>query len=241
MKLDEAHINYIQKIINASKVIGVDEFKISDNAVSALNDQQTAVLFQPLKEQQLPFATLGMIRVPLFNSRLQVLKARDGFKVEAVESPNNPDLIQSIKLKSKGANVDFRVANPTVIRAPKSISDKMQYAFELSSEDVKLISSAASIMPTNGEDKEGEISFTCTGDGVVSFEILDSVNGSFVGELDTTMIALDGSEEIDFFKSYPLKTLMNAITNQSGLIKVGVKGMMNVNIDGISVYILPRA
>jgi hypothetical protein len=110
MKLSSSNIEYLQNLINAAKVIGVDEFKIVNGAASGLNDQQTAVLFHPINHE-FPFSTLGLNRIALFNSRMAVLKNRENFSLNVVPSPNDPDTIQALKIKSKGANVDFRVAN----------------------------------------------------------------------------------------------------------------------------------
>lgn len=238
MILKQDHVNYLKQIISVAKTINIEELVITEDYISGLNSQHTALIFQP---NGMDFPPMGLIRLDILSSRLNIMELRSEFNIHLEMSPNDPNLVRSLKFKSKGANVNFTTANPKQITAPKSVKDEMLYAFELSKEDVRLISSAASVMPATADDKENVIRFIGTPDGV-RFEIADKSNDNFNGELDTVAININGDNSpINFCLSYPLKTILSVINAQTGLIRIGKKGMINAIINDMCVYVLPRA
>lgn len=238
MILKQDHVDYLKQIISVAKTINIEELVITEDYISGLNSQHTALIYQP---NGMGFPPMGLIRLDILSSRLNIMETRSDFNIHLEMSPNDPNLVRALKFKSKGANVSFTTANPKQITAPKTVKDEMLYAFELSKEDVKLISNAASVMPANADDKENTIRFIGSSDGV-RFEITDKSNDNFHGNLDTVAININGDNTpIDFCLNYPLKTMLNVINAQSGLIRIGKKGMINAVINDMCVYVLPRA
>lgn len=233
MKLDTETISYMQNIVNTAKMVGIDSIIIEPGLIRAIDDARCVVLHQTEDVEDLPFGSIGLNRINIFTSRLDIAKTQEKFTVEAVEGAD--DFARSIMMKGKGVKIDYRCANPSSIRAPKLIHDTMKYRVELNGDAVLLLQKGAAAM----ENPE-TVSIISNKDGV-SFELVDVNNDVFTHTFSEDVQTLNGSTKTNFAHRYPVKVLLTLFKNDpEGIFDVGEKGILHINVNGLGVYVLPQ-
>ena len=83
------------------------------------------------------------------------------------------------------------------------------------------------------------IDIICDGENI-SMEIKSGEDGgTFNFELSNDPVFF--GEDLSFVHSYPMKTFLNMIKHsESNILKIGQQGILNGNIQGVTMYIFPR-
>lgn len=227
MKLDIETINFIKKVVNTAKIVGIDNIIIEKDKVRGMDDHRTVVIFQP-DIDELSCGSLGLNRTDVFMTRLELVNTSEGFKVVA-DIDEEREFVRGLKMSAKGTRIDYRCANPATIQAPKIINDTIVGTIETTEDAVTLLQKGAVAMG-NAE----LVKIISDNDGV-SFELEDVNNDTLKHEF---------AEGIDhkFSHKYPVKTLLALLKNKQDALEfdIGEKGIIRFDIRGLGVYVLPK-
>lgn len=233
MKLNNDVINFIQKVVETSQLVNISNVIIEPTFVRAIDDNKSVVIFQPLTHSVLSDNSIGLTRINIFSSRLEISKSQTNFNAEATihETEN---FIKIITMKSAGTKIEYRCAKPSTIQAPRQIHDEMITRISLDSEAVSLLQKSQVAMD-NAE------TVTIINNDVVSFEVVD-INGDVFNHTFTKpAVAIEGNDSIKFAHKYSIKTLLALFKKDvNNTVEIGKRGILRITINGLDVYVLPR-
>jgi hypothetical protein len=233
MKLDVDTIAYIQKVVKTAQMVGIDNVIIEPNTTRAIDDDKTVVLFQNENVPDMPFGSIGLNRIGVFMSRLDIAKTQDGFSIES-DNPEGSEFVRSLTMKAKGVKIDYRCANPTTIQAPRQINDTLKYRVPLNAEAVVLLQKGQTAM-------SADIVTIVSNKSGVSFEIVDINKDVFSHTFTTKVENLTDNENISFAHRYPIKNLLPLFKqNADGYFEVGQKGILSISVQGLNLFVLPQ-
>ena len=232
MKLTQDLIDFIENVVKTGQSVNIDNVIIEPDMVRAIDDDRTVVLFQNTDVPEMPFGSVGLNRIGVFLSRLEIAKTRDNFNVD-VTVDDDEEYARSITMKGTGLKVDYRCANPATIQAPRQINDNLVYSIQLNAEAVSLLQKGQVAMGSE------TVSISCN-DGV-SFELTDVNSDVFSHTFAPDVDLLDDSANPTFSHRYPVKTLLALFKqNPEGTFSIGEKGILNINVNGLDIYVLPQ-
>jgi len=233
MKVDVDTIAYIQKVVKTAQMVGIDNVIIEPELTRAIDDDKTVVLFQNENVPDMPFGSIGLNRIGVFMSRLDIAKTQDGFSIES-DSPEGSEFVRSLTMKAKGVKIDYRCANPSTIQAPRQINDVLKHRVPLNAEAVVLLQKGQSAM-------SADIVTIVSNKSGVSFEIVDINNDIFSHTFTTEVENLTDDTDINFAHRYPIKTLLPLFKqNADGFFEVGQKGILSISVQGLNLFVLPQ-
>ncbi len=232
MKLDKDTLKYINKVVGAAQLVGIDDIIIEPGMVRAMHEAGNIIMLQKTGVPDLPIGSIGLNRISTYQTRYDAAKSQDGFTVEAV-ADNSGDYVRSLTMKGKGVKIDYRCANPTTIKAPRQFKEVDHHEIELSGETVLMFQKALAAMGS-------EITTLICNDGV-SFEFQDENADAFkIDFADDTTILEDGADA-KFAHKYPAKVLQALFKhNPTGTFIVGKAGTLSVMVNDIRVTVFPR-
>ncbi len=225
MKLDIATLGFIQNVVDVAKLVNVDGIIIEPERVRGMDEARTVVVFQDEDVPLMGFGSIGLNRIDVFTSRINIVKIQDQFTVEATIDEEK-EFVRSLTMKAKGTKIDYRCASPATIQAPRIINDELIEEIQAGFESIVILQKSVAAMG-NAElvtivgDKRG-----------VSFE-LEDINGDV---FDHTFGKVTDHQ---FSHKYPVKTLL-ALLKENQTFMVGKKGMIKFDVNGIGVYVLPK-
>lgn len=244
MKVDSKTLAYIQNVVKTAQLVKIGNIIIEPDKVRAIDDEKSVVMFQTADVPKLPFGSIGLNRIDVFMTRFEIAKGIDKFELEAImpesdpAKPNKDEFARALVMKAKGIKIDYRCANPATIQAPKLINDQIKYSVMMNPEAVLLMSKSQGAMNSD------EVSLVSTDDGVY-FEMSD-INGDvltykFANKVDIEAAKVD-PKDIKFNHRYPLKVLLPLFkVSANSPFFVTSRGMLKVVVNGLDMYILPRA
>lgn len=244
MKVDVQSLAYIQNVVKTAQLVKIGNIIIEPNQVRAIDDEKSVVLFQDVDVPDLPFGSIGLNRIDVFMNRFEIAKTMDDFELEAVMPEANPEkkdqskFARALVMKAKGIKIDYRCANPATIQAPKQINDKVKYKVPMNPEAVLLMSKGQSAMSSD------EVTLTSSKDGIV-FEMSD-INGDTMthhfADKATVVDKSANGKDTNFTHKYPLKVVLPLLKVSADTpFYLTARGMMKVVVNGLDMYVLPRA
>jgi len=232
MKLTPDEIKYIQNVVHTAQMVGIDNIIIEPNLVRALDDNKTVVILQTDNVPAMSFGSIGLNRINVFNSRIDIAKTQDNFTIEAV-ADEGEEFTRALTMKGKGVRIDYRCANPSTIAAPRQVTDTMLWSVKLNAEAVLLLQKGQAAM---GAENVSIIS----NDGV-SLELVDVNNDVFSHTFAPFAKPLTDNENAKFAYRYPVKTVLPLFKHDAeGTFEIGEKGILKVNVNGLDIYVLPQ-
>ena len=233
MKLSTDEIAYIQKVVKAAQMVDIDNIIIEPDLVRAIDDDKTVVLFQNEDVPDMAFGSIGLNRISVFMSRLDIAKTQEDFTIEA-DNPDSGDYARSLTMKAKGVKIDYRCANPSTIQAPRQVNDTLKCRVPLNAEAVVMLQKGQSAMSaetvTIVSNKKG-----------VSFEIVDINNDTFSYTFTDKVESLTEDGDVNFAHRYPVKTLLPLFKqNAEGTFAIGQKGILSISVQGLNLFVLPQ-
>lgn len=240
IKVDSNILSYIQNVVQTADLVKIDSIIIEPNKVRAVDEDKTVVILQDKNVPDMPFGSIGLNRTDVFTSRLELAKSASGFEVEAlIDEMENKDTKQkerfarSLIFKGKGVKVDYRCANPSLIKAPKVLNDHLKFKTNMTPETVLMIQKGYSAM------KSDELTLSNSKDGVI-LEMSDINGDSFTYKISNKIETLEG-ESSDFSYKYPIKTLLPLFkTIPENDFYISSRGMLKVEINKLNIYVIPR-
>jgi len=231
MKLDSETLTYIKNVVETSQLVGIDNVIIEAGNVRAINDEKSVVLFQEENVPEINF-NIGLNRIGVFLSRLEVAQTQDNFAVD-VKTDDDSVFARSFTMTAKGFKVDYRCANPTTIVAPKQINDTPKTRVQLTGDAVLLLQ--------KGQVAMGADTVTIISNEGVSFEFVDVNNDVFKHTFADDAEALTDDTDTNFAHRYPAKTLLALFKNNpTGTFTVGQSGTLCLEVNGLNITVLPQ-
>lgn len=240
IKVDSNILSYIQKVVQTADLVKIDSIIIEPNKVRAVDEDKTVVILQDKNVPDMPFESIGLNRIDLFTSRLELVKSAGEFEVEAViDEIENKDTKQkerfarSLIFKSKNIKIDYRCANPSLIKAPRVLNDHLKFKINMTPETVLMIQKGYNAM------KSDELILNNSKNGVV-LEINDVNGDSFTYKICNNIETIEGEPQ-EFSYKYPIKTLLPLFkTAPENVFYVSSRGMLKIEINKLNIYVIPR-
>lgn len=233
MKIDEQDLAYIQNVINTAQLVGIDDVIIEPGRVRAIDENKTVLLFQDENVPEMTFGSIGLNRISTFLSRLDIARTQEGFHVSSVIDSDN-EFARSLTMKAKGIKVDYRCANPRTILAPKNVNDVLVCRINITPEAVYLLQKGQTAM---GADVVSVIS----NDDGVTFELMDVNGDKFSHTFTHEVTKITDDADTTFVNKYPLKTVLSLFKhNPEGAFSIGRKGILNIVVNHLNVFVLPQ-
>jgi hypothetical protein len=237
-KLSQEVLDYIEKVVNVAKTAGIDNIIIEKDKVRAIDDDKNVVIFQTTDVPKFPFGAIGLNRISVFASRYDIAKASKDFSVEATiddTADDEPSFVRSLLLKGKGVKIDYRCANPKTIQAPKALNDTITHKVQMTADAVQMLTKGQSAMAAD------EVAFAGNKNSV-SLEMKDNNSDVFEYTFGDTVLLENGHKVADFHHRYPIK-IINPLFKQNpdGYFTLSSRGMMNIVVNDINVFVLPRS
>jgi hypothetical protein len=235
MNLNNEVIDYIQNVVKCAQLVNIDSVIIEHKLVRAVADDKTVFMFQ---EQNVPSFfdsySIGLNRLSVFASRLDVAKTSDNFSIEAVLDDDNQAFARALVMKGKGLKIDYRCANPKTILAPKRFNDTLKVQIDIPPESVVLLQRAVSAM-------QADIVTLISNDKGVSFELTDVNSDVFSHTITTEAKALTPESDTYFVHRYPVKLLLTLLkTSPRGGVSIGQKGVLNIVLNQLNIFVMPQ-
>jgi hypothetical protein len=240
MIIDPTSLAYIQTVIKTANLVKIDNIIIEPGKVRAIDSDKTVVLFHDQNVPTMPFGSIGINRIDVFSSRVEMAKSVENFSVEAVvDSSGKEPFVRALLMKGKGIKIDYRCANPQTIQAPKAVHDPAIYRIKMTPEAILLMQKGQSAMSTD------EVSFVGNQEGV-SF-VMSDINSDaltyhFADCFDSIGVPVGTSKTLPTFThKYPIKTLHSLFkANSDGHFEMTAKGMLKIVVNNLDIYVLAR-
>lgn len=239
--VDITTLAYIQTVVQTAKLVGIESIIIEPGRVRAVDDNKSVIILQTDGVPPMSFGAIGLNRTDVFSSRLEIAKSAGKFEVEATtESVENKETKQSetfaraLRFKGKGVKIDYRCANPTLMKIPKALNDSMVFTFNMTPEAVLMLTKGHSAMACD------EVMFTGTIKDGVSLEMRD-INGDVMSYVISDTVNGEDKQSTAFKHNYPVKILLSLFkVVPSSEINISTRGIMRITINDLNLYIMPR-
>lgn len=237
--LSDETIKYIEKAVGVARIAGLDNLIIETDRVRAADDDITIFICHDEDVPDLPFNAIGMTRLNVFTSRLDIATGLGDCSIIATVDTSKPEntFVRALQIKGKGVKVDYRCANPAMIKAPKQIADPRTYSATMTAAAVQMMVKGQAAMSAD------DIVLIGSTDGV-SLEIKDNNSDALTYLFDDEVtLEVDGpAVNPDFFYRYPIKTITALFKqNQDGRFYITSKGILIITVDDLTVYVMPRS
>lgn len=243
MKLDANTISYINDVVKTAQLIGCDDIMIEPGRVRGIDEARTVCILQTENVPDMPFGSIGLNRLSVFQSRYEIARVQDKFTIEVEEAKANikqdddsmaeQPIARSITMKGKGTKIEYRCSNPATMRAPKVIKDELKARVQLTGDAVLLLQ--------KGQVAMGADTVTIISNDGVSFEFTDVNNDVFKHTFAEEAEDLLGEGDTKFAHRYPSKTLLALFKhNPTGTFSVGEAGTLWLEINNLNVIVLPQ-
>ena len=233
MKLKDTDVGFIEKVIKAANIVGIDNIILEADCVRAMDSDQTVVILETENIPEFDFNSIGLNRVNILASRLDIAKTQEKFHIDALMDDNN-EFVRSLTMKGTGSKIEYRCANPIHMRAPKQIKDEPVARIPLNGEIIFLMQKGMAAM--------GADSITLISNDEVTFEFVDVNNDVFSHVIADEAEPVNPGDSTKFAHKYPVSTLLSLFKNNpDGYFEVGgSKGMLSIKVNGLTFYVLPQ-
>ena len=233
MNIDSSTIAFMKNAVITAKLAGIENLIIQRDRVRGTNEQRTAILLHENNIPNLPFDSIGLSRIDIFLTRLELVQPLKNFEMTFCLS-DDKQFVRSLDMRAKNVSVNYRCANPTTIQAPKSFKDSIKYKLNMSPEALLLISKGAGAM--GGADDI----IIKTNKNKVEVTIEDITNDALTFDLDTNPEVIEGNSLEHFSYKFPIKMILPLLKqNSGGDFFLTARGILKINVNGLDFYI-PR-
>lgn len=247
MKLDQESLDYIVSVVRAAKDLGAESLVIEPNRIRAADEDVKRVILHTTNVQSMPFGSIGMTRPDIFLARYELAKSTAGMYVEyttrgedplvGIKEDKNAMFAHTLTFKGKGLKLDFRPSNPMVIRAPRTLNDKLKFRALISEELIHFIVKGKKAVGTD------EFTLIINDDGGF-IEMTDINNDKLSFQFTETIERVDPTDEskANFSKTFPIAYAEQLFRGNIGAaFHLSDKhGYLEVNLNNLTSLILPK-
>lgn len=236
MKIPASDIEYIQNVIKTVQAVGIEKVAIEPGIVRGIDDDKTVFILQTENVPSMQFGSIGLVRLSVFQNRLNIVQEQPNFSVETnkVVETAEGSYIQSVTLKSSNLKIDYTCANPKIMLGVRKINDSMKAEIDLTPEVIKTIQRGVAAM-------SGEIITIINNNTETFIEILDKNKDVFKYALPHRAVSLNETLDPTFAFRYPADIVLSLFKlNQNGSFRIGNKGILNISVNNLNMYVMPR-
>lgn len=248
MNIDLPTLGYIQNVIKTAKLVGLDALIIEPGMIRGVDVNATRVILHKTDVQELPFGSIAISRLDVFTERLELAKGVGTFTVEVKTQGEDPTIptektvtkamfAKQLTYKGKGLKLEFKASNPSTIKAPRNLNDRMKYSVQMTPEVLVYLQKAKTAFGTDEfdivlDENGASITLVDINNDQMSFTFTDTVT-NLVAD-DTTTPTMTRRFPIAIF--LPLLKLEPTSTLQFS----ERTGYAQLLVNNLNVCIMPR-
>lgn len=233
MNLDNNIISYVENVIQTAQLIGIDDVILETGVVRAATEDKSVFIFQDQDVPVLPFSSIGLSRLDVLTSRLKTAAVRDNFSVDLTMN-DDQTFVKALIIKGKGIKIDYRCGDPRRIKAPLRRKSVMLTQIEISPD-------AISLMQQGQASMRSDLIQLISDERGVTFELTDISSDVFSHTFTTVTKSLVANADQRFAWCYPVKLLLTLLKNNSNsYFCVGEKGMLNVTVNNLNIFLMAQ-
>ena len=126
MKITKNTQTIIKNAVDIATTLGIENLVIDKISLRGENKELGIVLLLPTKNIELEFDAIGLGRISLLKSRMQMLNDAQ-IEFDLMDKGQQDVIVSNLKLISGRTKIGFKCSDPTRINAPKSINDTVFY------------------------------------------------------------------------------------------------------------------
>lgn len=241
MKLDSDTISKIDQLVQTSLVAAIEKLIIEPGKIRGFDKAQTVALISTDNVPDLNGKQIGITRVSQLADRISLVKSQGDLSIEATESQSNPNDISMLELSVGKTKAQFRCASVEAVKGvPKQIADTLVWELKI---DNKILSTVTQAVSAMGSD---HITVASRDGKTVSLECVDGTKDVFTTDLVEPPVWIGTtSAASSFCHRFPAKTLLALLkeakksSNDTVTVKIGEGGIMNLNVNNFTFYVLP--
>lgn len=237
-KIDNEIIEQVATILNVAKDLKINAIAIGNGKIGAIDEAQQVVMYDDNEKYTYPFGVIGLNRPHLFVSRYNLMcdKPDLEFFVDVdskIIRGEEVSIVKMIKMQTSAMSVEFRAANPAVLRIPKKLNTETIFTSTFDSEIIKVIGESNRVM-------ESEIiTFIHEEEKYLRCEIYDDINDKL--EIDLSKYITVNETEGDFEYKYPVNQVLVLLKkSEDKVVSVTCDGLLKFDLNGVNVYVVPR-
>lgn len=237
-KLTKETQTIIKNAVDIATTLGIESLVIDSFSLRGENKELGIAIIMPTKDVTLEFEAIGIGRVPLLKSRMQLLEKSD-ITFDVFKKDEETNIVANLAFVQGRTKLAFKCSDPKMIQAPKVINDPIFYEMQFNDEDVKTAINGIGTMSSEA------INFSNT-DDTIFLKISDSEGDTFSHELESKLVLLDDTA-LSLNKSYKAKTLRTIFTNYIRkddnnilLVSITRRGVMRISVLGMFIYMFPE-
>lgn len=234
-------------IIFAAKycnLVKIDSVFISKEVITAKQDEAAVYLVEPGDYDFLEFDVLFIARIASLAPRIKLFERKKSeFEIQAniKETSDGEKWVQQLILKDDVTSIHFNCGNPAKLnrnKLPKVINDPLYYRFEITKATLDTLSQGLSAM---GATKMQLF----TKDENVFCDVKDVEGDTLCHKIAESFDGIHSDSEDDFEYEYSFKTMLPLFKeamkeNPSFDIELTKRGIMKLEVSGLSLYVIPE-
>lgn len=254
MKLDASTLLYIQNVVKTAKLLKIQNVIIEPGKVRGMDDDQTVVIYQDTNVPDMSFGSIGLNRLDVFISRFDIIRSTSGFEIEVstmgddntigfdkfdLKNKNKngisqPMWVKNVSMSGLNTNIDYRCANPSIIKAPKNRTDNNRYLLTLTENAFTMIQKGKQAMDSD------YVTITGNSKGV-HLLVTDDNGDSLKYKFGNDVVCLLPDEEFpSFTHNYPIDKLIPIFKPNSDVsFHITQKGFLVANLNELDIYVAP--
>lgn len=248
MKLSKESAEKFISILQTASIAGIEKLIIENKQIRGTSENNSIVVLSKENVPDFGNLTVGMNRIGVLTSRLNLLKSTGEFTIEAIEAKNKTE-VSHLHLKSDNTSVQYRCASSEAIqKIPKIINDKLCWLIEIPGKAISLVTMGIAAMASEN------LIFSCKKKGTVDgvyFEAIDTDTNDIFSTCFTetlTWIPEENKEPSNksFSHTYPFKILIPLLKTASNNgtepvnVMIGEKGILTVIVNSYDFFVVPQ-
>lgn len=238
MQLSKETVQFIANVIKVARILKIEHLIIDNECVRGHFQDEGSMIIHNTNLPKFEFSVLGISRIDTLNTRLNLLEGE--IVVDAEEKVESPvsTIISRLIMSSGKTEVEFKCANPALLqKAPRLLKDPVYFTFIVSQDSILLLSKSQSAF------KGDTIALVGSSKGVVAK--VSDIEGDMMNHVVTEELSRSTDCDKDkFYFSYKNKVLLSLLKESivDGSVQVNItrRGILNLKVLGISVYITPE-
>ncbi len=254
MNVDAQSLLFIQNVVKTAKVFKIQNIIIEPGKVRGMDDDQTVVIYQDQNVPNMVFGSIGLNRLDVFSSRFDIIRATAGFNIEVgtmgddssvgfdkfdnkdkhKAGVKSPMWAKTVAMTGLNTSIDYRCANPSIIKAPKSRADVNRYLLAMTENAFTMIMKGKSAMDSDFVTIKGNTKGVQL---LVTDDNGDSLKYKFG---DDIVCLIPGEEFPNFSFNYPIEKLIPLFKpNPDTGFHITEKGFLVGCLNELDIYIAP--
>lgn len=253
MRLDATALTYIQNVVKTAKLLKIQNVIIEPGKVRGMDDDQTVVIYQDTNVPEMPFGSIGLNRLDVFITRFDIIRATAGFEIEVstmgddnttgfdkfdLKNKNKagiaqPMWVKNVSMSGLNTNIEYRCANPSIIKAPKNRTDANKYLLNLTENAFTMIQKGKQAMDSD------YVTITGNSKGI-HLLVTDDNGDSLKYKFGNDIICLQNEEFSSFSHNYPIDKLIPLFKQDSNVgFHITQKGFLVASLNELDIYVAP--